>query len=1306
MRLQVKQESPLSNLKKTILLIGLLIFSGLTMAQSLKHPVIWTTPTDKPEILAKMENYSWASDILTKAKGLVDSKVNAHVSNPESILNTIPTLAADDNLSESAASSNNSKHALALNYAAYAAMIFYLTEEEKYAQFAADILWHYIDIIAARTPANTAMSGSDFYDPRCGYAQFAIAYDFLYNYLKRSGTKVYKKQFNTYIDYNHETAQRAVFNIAMNALHEHGGADNKYGKLVSNHPILRGPGVLFSILCVDDDIARERMFNVFWTTGTKEQNSFTKTILPLFGEQGIWPEATSYSFMQNVTLILNLVDRLKPELNVMQNNMHILDGNFLFDNLRMPNRRFVRYGDSHRDIDKTEELYRYTLNLAERRGFDTYVQKAKVALRQAYDTQGGYNPTVALSTFGNYLAFEQLFWGVNIPKNIEGEIDFQKPTAIVKHAGLALQRNYVKQDNEDYGLCGIIGGAHYVHSHCTGITMELYGAGYIMAANGGLPKTLAERSDPIHTGYFWRHAGNNTMIVNGTTHGTQPGSWNSNSYLWMNTTVNIAAEPKHLEDPVNPNFSFATQFLDDQVNNDQQQRTLSTIRTSETSGYYFDLFRSKSLGTNNFHDYIYHNIGDETHILDSNGNALNVSATTRYQSDIGDEHKSPGWRFFESTEVTASYSDDVKVRFDLNESGTYMNMFVPAGVAREYTKALGPATREAKGGYISKKTQVLAVRQQGEAWDKPYVHIFEPSQSTNTSVKSVEHLYRGGTIVGAKVYSQIGDKVVTDFIICQEDTAKVFSLPSEGIDFTGRFAVVRKEQGLDKAYVTLYIGEGKSLSYGAYSLQAEANKKGQLVQEVSADATRMLGFKDLSNNQEIEKGSDLSVEAVVGTDFTEVSLFVDGVNVGTKTSAPYIWSGVTELTNMTELSYIIKLVAKDAQGDTEERSLSILTPSQWAYTNNGKPHPIPGKVEFEHYDNGGKDVAYWDKTDVNASGFRNNEFVDISTDTTIVRDIKSGEWLEFTIDVADSGNYKLEVNHQTRRSPAFKQLTISLPGEGLTLVQEASLTNTGSNYLKETVGNMFLPKGEHLLRFDLLNFGFDLDYFELTKTSDAYVVTFNDGENIRYGFTNSEGKCELPVAPLRADSLFVNWINSKGELFDENTVVTENMEVTATWKMKKFTVTVSASNGSVSVTPEQAEYDLNSTVTITATPDEGYIFEYWSGSYSGVDSLVSLDVATNLNLKANFTIKPSSIKPVQTLNILSVNPNPSNGQFAIKLVQEESAIYNLYNLVGVKLSTGRFFSGDIVNLEGQYNGMYILEVVTKSAREKRKIIIR
>lgn len=618
--------------------------------------------------------------------------------------------------------------------------------------------------------------------------------------------------------------QKAISNMAGNVLQEYGHPD-EHGKFVSNHPILTAPGALFIILCIEDDEERERLFDIFWEKGTAHQNSFKHTILPMFGKQGIWPESTSYSFMPTVTMILNIVDHLRPEMNVMQENMHILDGNFLFDNLRMPDRRFVTYGDSHRDKDQTSALYRYTLNLAQRRNFSKYEKLATIALSQGYKARGDYNPGADISTFGNFSVFTRLLWGSPIPEAVEGELDFQKPTVIIEHAGIALQRNYVADNNELYGLCGVIGGAHYVHSHLTGIGMELYGAGYVMAPSAGLPPSVAQRRIPLHEHYFRLYAGNNTVIVNGTSHGLDEGSWKGRAHVWQNTVVNIAAEPGHLEDPISGNFSFATQFLKDEVNNAEQQRTLGTIRTSPTTAYYFDMFRSKSLDENKFHDYIYHNLGDTTMITTAEGKQPELNSTERYHNDIGDVVHSPGWKFFENTEVTKSISDAVIFRYDLNYDNKYMHQLVPGGVEREYTLALAPPSRDVRNGYTQKKTQVLAIRQQGEAWDRPFISVFEPSVNKKSSVRSIEALTDDSKVVCAKVVSKTGDATITDYIICQDTPDARYANKNLGLSFSGRFGIVRIEETRQRRMVSLYIGEGTDLIFGEFRLEANGEKR-------------------------------------------------------------------------------------------------------------------------------------------------------------------------------------------------------------------------------------------------------------------------------------------------------------------------------------------------------------------------------------------------------------------------------------------------------------------------------------------------
>lgn len=815
---------------RVIVLLTILL-NTFGFSQSLEHPILFIKEGERAELLAKINNNSWARSIVSQFRNEVDTRLATHQTNPSAIFYGLSDLAANDANAESVASAKTAEHSTMLKRASFSGMLYFITQDERYAQFTADILAYYIDKIAVRTPQLTTIGGNYFYDSRATYPHLAIAYDFVYNFLKKPGTKVYSRSTETYVNYDHTKGQKAIKNIVGNALAEYKGTDNKIGKLISNHPVLTATGSLFSILMVEDDLERERLFDVFWVKGTSRQNSFTKTILPLFGEQGIWPESLSYSFMPNISLILNMVDRYKPGLDISGENLNIFNGNFIFSNLRHPNRRFVRYGDSKRDNDGTATNYRYALDIAKRRNLSELEQRSEVALNQNYKANGGYKPTLASSSFENYFGLE-LFWGHNIPTGITEEIDY-KPTVLVKHAGIALQRNYVEQNNSEYGLCGIIGGAHYVHSHATGISMELYGSGYIMAANGGMPVKVADRKIPLHTDYFRLYAGNNTVIVNGTSHGIQDGAWNSNSYLWQNTTVNESAEPKNLEDPLTKEISFATQLLEDKVNNCDQQRTLSTIRTSPTTAYYVDVFRSNSLVENNFHDYIYHNLGDETQLTDSENEKFSLTPTQRYDNNIGDFVNSPGWEFFENTLVTPTTKERVNVRFDLNQNNRYMHMLMPGGVEREYTKALAPPTREASNGYMTKKTQVIAVRQKGEAWDRPFINVFEPSKDKIPSVKEVVNIFDGDKIVGIQVTSEVAGVKIIDFIISQEDTTSVYDNPLSKIKFQGRFGMIRKREVGGKTELSLYIGDGEKINFEGEELVA--NRDGKAYKKVGFD---------------------------------------------------------------------------------------------------------------------------------------------------------------------------------------------------------------------------------------------------------------------------------------------------------------------------------------------------------------------------------------------------------------------------------------------------------------------------------------
>ena len=75
-----------------------------------------------------------------------------------------------------------------------------------------------------------------------------------------------------------------------------------------------------------------------------------------------------------------------------------------------------------------------------------------------------------------------------------------------------------------------------------------------------------------------------------------------------------------------------------------------------------------------------------------------------------------------------------------------------------------------------------------------------------------------------------------------------------------------------------------------------------------------------------------------------------------------------------------------------------------------------------------------------------------------------------------------------------------------------------------------------------------------------------------------------------------------------------NTEVTT---VEKFDLAVSSSNGG-GVDTSGGSYDSNSSVTIKATPAEGYLFTGWSGSITSVNNSLSLVMDESKTIKANF----------------------------------------------------------------------------------------
>jgi hypothetical protein len=163
----------------------------------------------------------------------------------------------------------------------------------------------------------------------------------------------------------------------------------------------------------------------------------------------------------------------------------------------------------------------------------------------------------------------------------------------------------------------------------------------------------------------------------------------------------------------------------------------------------------------------------------------------------------------------------------------------------------------------------------------------------------------------------------------------------------------------------------------------------------------------------------------------------------------------------------------------------------------GEPIDIPGKVEAEDFDIPGKGVnddgtsnqSYGDDSENHGdSDYRKDTGVDLYKKATgiIVGYNSEGDWLEWTVNVKEAGDYTMFAAVAAAGSTSSFQL--SLDGKALTDVVAVPAAKEGEeNYddYNKVKANVTLPAGKHILRMDVTGAWFDVDYFTFVKGKDA-----------------------------------------------------------------------------------------------------------------------------------------------------------------------------------------------------------------------------
>jgi Heparinase II/III-like protein len=820
-------------IKKILLLSVLLCLTA--NAQKVQRPFIWVTKNDRAKILNKIETQAWANAYYKEFKERLDDDISSYKKSPNDFLikipfdwskqktGTTPPLLSFMDSNEA----NSSERTLQFKYLQIGidcGVMYYLTEDENYAQCALDILHAYVEGLLQVKPSDELGNGGWLYptdhlrEARVIGAQIPIIYDFIAPYLesKKKAYDIGKKDFT---EFSEQNAQKVFLTYATLAA--------EHGNVGTNWSVLESFSLVQNTLALNDLAQRKTFLEYYLTTGTKKQESLSMIAERYKNDGDVFPETSQYSndvanFSTRLMILLNKYD---PSLELGKKYYKIPFSLDRWTSIRYPNNQIIRFGDGQRSFNTPYRYYDMAYLLGKQNNVDKITNKFGPLLTQGIKSGEYKREKVGerLSAITIYYAPTELLW-IDETKEYSLENTVLPRTDTFSHAGIFLQRNLSTTDKPEDGLMCFVGGGHMVHGHASGMDMELYGLGKVLGADHGHG---SYRTD-LHENYSRLFAAHNTIIVNGASQGE--GGW---VQLGMNSTQLVAMEPMPLKAAMSPNHSFTrTSFLDDKGDKAEakQERTLALIRTSPTTGYYVDVFRSKSILPNEFHDYLYHNIGDELKFhnkdlaVKPDDQRYMANANVEWKQNL--QFKNPGWHFFKNVESSNAYESDVKATFEINQNSKkqYMNLFIAGNKNREYTKVMAPKTFEAPKPYDNLPTPTLVIRQKGEAWSNPFSVIYEPTYDSKSTegIQTVTKIEKNGAFIGFKVTSMIKKELITQYIISQPNDSN-YTNKEFGFNFTGAFAVITYNEKSELQ--SIYIGEGKLFKNKNYAIKSKDGKQ-------------------------------------------------------------------------------------------------------------------------------------------------------------------------------------------------------------------------------------------------------------------------------------------------------------------------------------------------------------------------------------------------------------------------------------------------------------------------------------------------
>jgi hypothetical protein len=385
--------------------------------------------------------------------------------------------------------------------AADAAFLYWVTGDETYADFAAPILWTYMNGLAhSKKPVILDKDGGP--ERIIGTSSYevihdgilhsvAVAYDYLYDYIQKDDSidgMVIEQGIKRFVD-------RIIA----------GGGRTGNWNLHQAMKIAYGGMVLGPNAAYEDGKGRAYYVDVALNADLPHQWGVTHVIREGYDQKtAIWPEAPGYAFgtTANIVEIASLLSSDPSGRKALENP---LLKKAVLDQLKQtyPTGHSHAMGDtSYARIDARAAELMLSWSLTE--NDEEAVQKFSALLRGEV-ASGKYDR----NAHDSLLALTR--YAAELP---EGNPDALKktPTYFAEPINLVMLESLSGTDDVRYALGATMFGTKGGHMHSNGLAVELYGAGYVLGFDSGRGSSYWQ---PDHNEYYRQAPAHNTVIVNG-----------------------------------------------------------------------------------------------------------------------------------------------------------------------------------------------------------------------------------------------------------------------------------------------------------------------------------------------------------------------------------------------------------------------------------------------------------------------------------------------------------------------------------------------------------------------------------------------------------------------------------------------------------------------------------------------------------------------------------------------------------------------------------------------------------------------